>query len=360
MTNFNFEMALTEEQTFRDKYLQFPKVFITGSKYKNLSDSAKIAYMILKDRAEFSVQNNWVDEYHRVYFIFTKTELAQILGKSKTTSIKIFKELEDNGLIYQKKMGFNKQLMKQFPNRIYIANLSLDTSDVYEVKKYNKIIQSVDMSEGTGVVPTDMSEGTEVAPSKISENYQKNTQNVDMSEGTEVVPTDMSEGTEVVPYINILTNKDNKDIKDQADSQNQQIVSQFSKHEKDNEQELIEQYVEENELVSAYGQQTIQLVKNYSFNDLTQFKVYIDKFYYGWKSIEKEMDIKINPYEKAALHDELASTFKRVVIQFKQGKTKNINSYLYISLKNVFKDYAETQQENNTNLPPVPIDSWLR
>ena len=90
MTNFNFEMALTDEQTFRDKYLQFPKVFITGSKYKNLSDSAKIAYMILKDRAEFSVQNNWVDEYHRVYFIFTKTELAHLLGKSKTTSIKIF------------------------------------------------------------------------------------------------------------------------------------------------------------------------------------------------------------------------------------------------------------------------------
>ena len=280
--------------------------------------------MILKDRAEFSVQNNWVDECHRVYFIFTKTELAQILGKSKTTSIKIFKELEDNGLIYQKKMGFNKQLMKQFPNRISIANLSLDTSDVYEVKKYNKIIQ-----------------------------------NVDMSEGTEVVPTDMSEGTEVVPYLNILTNKDIKDIKHQADFQNQQITNQFSKHEKDNEQELIEQYVEENELVSAYGQQTIQLVKNYSFNDLTQFKVYIDKFYYGWKSIEKEMDIKINPYEKAALHDELASTFKRVIIQFKQGKTKNVNDYLYISLKNVFKDYAESQQTDEMDLPPVPL-KWPR
>ncbi|WCG37510.1 hypothetical protein PML80_08315 [Aerococcus urinaeequi] len=51
-------------------------------------------------------------------------------------------------------------------------------------------------------------------------------------------------------------------------------------------QELIEQYVEENELVSAYGQETIQLVKNYSFSELEQFKVYIDKFYFGWKSAE--------------------------------------------------------------------------
>lgn len=81
-------------------------------------------------------------------------------------------------------------------------------------------------------------------------------------------------------------------------------------------------------------------------------------FYFGWRSAEKDTSIKINPYEKAALHDELASTFKRVIIQFKQGKTKNINNYLYVSLKNVFKDYAENQQENNTDLPPVPLDKW--
>ncbi|MFE2777840.1 replication initiator protein A [Aerococcus urinaeequi] len=360
MTNFDFEMALTDEQTFRDKYLQFPKVFITGSKYKNLSDSAKIAYMILKDRAEFSVQNNWVDEYHRVYFIFTKTELAQILGKSKTTSIKIFKELEDNGLIYQKKMGFNKQLMKQFPNRIYIANLSLDTSDIYEVKKYNKIIQNVDMSEGTEVVPTDMSEGTEVVPSKIAENYQKNTQNVDMSEGTEVVPTDMSEGTEVVPYLNILSNKDTKDNKDQiADFQNQQIANGFTKTDKQQEATLIEQSIDENLYNSEFGQETMQLVKTYSFNDYDTFKIYVDKFVYGLKSAEQEIDQSINPFDNDVLHQELANTFKRIIIQYKNGKVNSINDYLYISLKNVFIDFGNSQL-NNSDLPPVSLDNWLK
>src|SRR5699024_8216706 len=103
--------------------------------------------------------------------------------------------------------------------------------------------------------------------------------------------------------------------------------SQFSKHDKATEQDLIEQYIDENELVSAYGLETIKLVKSYSFSDLERFKVYIDKFYFGWKSAEKDTSIKINPYEKAALHDELAKTFKRVVIQFKQGKVKNINDY---------------------------------
>src|SRR5699024_12062338 len=69
----------------------------------------------------------------------------------------------------------------------------------------------------------------------------------------------------------ITSSKDIKDIKHQADFQNQQIISQFSKHDKANEQDLIEQYIDENELVSAYGLETIKLVKSYRFSDIEQF-----------------------------------------------------------------------------------------
>ncbi|MFW9697813.1 hypothetical protein, partial [Vibrio parahaemolyticus] len=171
--------------------------------------------------------------------------------------------------------------------------------------------------------------------------------------------SDMAHGANFEQELDRTIYKDIKDIKHQADFQNEQITTQFSKHDKATEQELIEQYVEENKLVSAYGQQTIQLVKSYSFSELTQFKVYIDKFYFGWKSAENDTGIKINPYEQEALHEELANTFKRVIIQFKQGKTKNVNDYLYISLKNVFKDYAESQQTDEMDLPPVPL-KWPR
>lgn len=71
MTNFNF---YTADKAYGELYFQFPKVFLYGDKYKNLSDSAKIAYMVFKDRLQYSITNNWIDENRHVYFIFTNQE----------------------------------------------------------------------------------------------------------------------------------------------------------------------------------------------------------------------------------------------------------------------------------------------
>lgn len=309
MTNFNF---YTADKAYGELYFQFPKVFLYSDKYKNLSDSAKIAYMVFKDRLQYSITNNWIDENSHVYFIFTNQELTELLNCSEPKVIKIKKELEKVGLLLQVHQGFNQKKKRNEPNRLYLADLEVEAYEVYSYQNVENSLQS-QVQSGT--------------KKSLVNQY-------------------------------ITSSKDIKDIKHQADFQNQQITNQFSNNEKATEQELIEQYVEENNLVSAYGLETIKLVKSYSFSDLEQFKVYIDKFYFGWKSAEKDTSIKINPYEKAALHDELAKTFKRVVIQFKQGKTKNINNYLYISLKNVFKDYAIAQQNNETDLPPVPLDNY--
>ena len=328
MTNFNF---YTADKAYGELYFQFPKVFLYSDKYKNLSDSAKIAYMVFKDRLQYSITNNWIDENSHVYFIFTNQELTELLNCSEPKVIKIKKELEKVGLLLQVHQGFNQKKKRNEPNKLYLADLEVEAYEVYSYKNVENSLKS-----------------------QVQSGTKKSLVRQDKA-GT--LDTNGTKKSLVNQYI--TSSKDIKDVKDQADFQNQQIANQFSKHENSNEQELIEQYIDENELISAYGQQTIKLVKNYSFNEIEQFKVYIDKFYFGWKSAEKDTSIKINPYEKAALHDELANTFKRVIIQFKQGKAKNINNYLYISLKNVFKDYAETQQENNTDLPPVPLDKWL-
>ncbi|MFV8314636.1 replication initiator protein A [Aerococcus viridans] len=346
MTEFNY---LTADQGYKTFFLQLPKPFITSPKYKTLSSDAKIAYTLLRDRAEYSLMNNLVDEKNRIYFLFTDEDLANDLSVSRNTARKVKQELIQVNLLKKVDMGYNKREHKRNASRHYLAELEVNASDVYPIQKNNeqnlKNAQNVDMAHGANF--------------EHRVNHKESAQNVDMAHGANFEHSDMAHGANFEQELDRTIYKDIKDIKDQTDFQNQQIANQFSKNEKATEQELIEQYVEENELVSAYGQQTIQLVKNYSFNDLTQFKVYSDKFYYGWKSIEKEMDIKINPYEKAALHDELASTFKRVIIQFKQGKTKNVNDYLYISLKNVFKDYAESQQTDEMDLPPVPL-KWPR
>ena len=346
MTNFNF---YTVDKTYGELYFKFPKVFLYSDKYKDLSDSAKIAYMVFKDRLQYSIKNNWIDENNHVYFIFTNQELTELLNCSEPKVIKIKKELEKVGLLLQVHQGFNQKKKRNEPNKLYLADLEVEAYEVYSYKNVENSLKS-QVQSGTkkSLVRQDEAETLDTSGTKKSLVRQDEAETLDTS-GTKK--------SLVNQYI--TSSKDIKDVKDQADFQNQQIANQFSKHENSNEQELIEQYIDENELISAYGQQTIKLVKNYSFNEIEQFKVYIDKFYFGWKSAEKDTSIKINPYEKAALHDELANTFKRVIIQFKQGKAKNINNYLYISLKNVFKDYAETQQENNTDLPPVPLDKWL-
>ena len=44
------------------KFYQLPQFLFTVPKYKSLSDGAKLAYALLKNRFEYSVQNNWIDD----------------------------------------------------------------------------------------------------------------------------------------------------------------------------------------------------------------------------------------------------------------------------------------------------------
>ncbi|MGF2085108.1 replication initiator protein A [Lactococcus lactis] len=129
MTTFNFRKA---DNQYKTLYFQFPKVLYYSKKYKKkLSLSAKAAYMVLLDRVEYSLKTNWVDEEGNVYFIFTNLELAELLDVSLRTAIKLKKELEDANLLLQKRMGFNPKTGKNQPNRLYLAELEVDATDVY-------------------------------------------------------------------------------------------------------------------------------------------------------------------------------------------------------------------------------------
>ena len=128
MSEFQF---IKSKSVYGELYFQFPKVLMYGSKYKKISNDAKIAYMILKDRLEYSLRNNWVDEDDNVYFIYTNSELEELLNCSKPKIVKIKKELEEIGLLFQKRMGFNNKTKKNEPNRLYLAELEVNATDVY-------------------------------------------------------------------------------------------------------------------------------------------------------------------------------------------------------------------------------------
>ena len=134
-TNFNYYEA---DNVYGALFFQFPKVLMYGEQYKHLSSDAKLAYMVLKDRLEYSLRNNWVDEEGHVYFIFTNQELMDLFNCSKGKLANVKKELEKAGLLYQKAMHFNPKTGKNEPNHLYLAELDMQSTDVYLRGEYGQ------------------------------------------------------------------------------------------------------------------------------------------------------------------------------------------------------------------------------
>ncbi|WP_404281161.1 replication initiator protein A [Companilactobacillus paralimentarius] len=127
-TDFNYYDA---NSVYGSLFFQFPKVLMYGEQYKHLSDAAKLAYMVLKDRLEYSLRNHWIDEEGHVYFIFTNQELKDLFDCSNDKLAAVKKDLERAGLLYQKAMHFNPKTGKNEPNRLYLAELDMQSTDVY-------------------------------------------------------------------------------------------------------------------------------------------------------------------------------------------------------------------------------------
>ena len=111
MSNFK---RITIQEFEQERFYKLYKFLFEDDYFRKLSDSAKIAYCMFRDRFELSKINNWIDENGNVYLIFTTKDLCEILncGTQKVTKIK--KELENFNLLEQERMGLNK------PNKIYI------------------------------------------------------------------------------------------------------------------------------------------------------------------------------------------------------------------------------------------------
>ncbi|MEK1470763.1 replication initiator protein A [Limosilactobacillus fermentum] len=127
-TDFNYYEA---DNVYGALFFQFPKVLMYGEQYKHLSSDAKLAYMVLKDRLEYSLRNNWVDEEGHVYFTFTNQELENLFNCHNQKVVKIKKELETAHLLMQKQLGFNPKTKKNEPNRLYLSKLDVKATDVY-------------------------------------------------------------------------------------------------------------------------------------------------------------------------------------------------------------------------------------
>ena len=92
------------------QYYQFPEFLLRLP----VSQTAKILYMVLYDRARLSQRNHWIDDDGRIYLIFPVIELAAKTGRSVSAVKAGLNELLQAGLLEKVRVGFGK------PNRLYV------------------------------------------------------------------------------------------------------------------------------------------------------------------------------------------------------------------------------------------------
>lgn len=92
-------------------YMAYPRFLLTA----DLSETAKLVYVLLLDRARLSMKNEgWVDEQGHVFIYYTIADLASASRKSEMTVKNALAALEQKNLISRKRQGAG------LPSKIYV------------------------------------------------------------------------------------------------------------------------------------------------------------------------------------------------------------------------------------------------
>ena len=102
---------LTSE-TSLPSFLAYPKFLLEMT---GLSETAKVVYILLLDRAKVSqTHDGWADEQGHIYIYYPITDLAEAIHKSEMSVKTALSALEKKQLILRKRQGIGKA------NRIYV------------------------------------------------------------------------------------------------------------------------------------------------------------------------------------------------------------------------------------------------
>ena len=136
-------------------YFQFPEFLLNMP----ISQTAKITYMVLYDRARLSQKNKWLDEEGRIFIIFPIKEICKRIGKGETAVKQALNDLDIAGLLKRKSGGFSK------PNHIYIR---IPHSSSFSASDGNTPSMSTgkQLSDGHKIVSTTVGSAT---PNKVIE-----------------------------------------------------------------------------------------------------------------------------------------------------------------------------------------------
>ncbi|EFM78595.1 replication initiator protein A domain protein [Enterococcus faecalis TX0855] len=332
MENFQFYKS---KEIYREKYYQMPKVFFTNEVYKSLSNDAKIAYMLLKDRFDNSVKNNWVDSEDNVYFIYTVAELMTLLNCREGKVSKIKKELEAVNLLKQKK-GRVKKIngkIETTPNLLYLGKPNVTSEDVFKINEEQNNVNPVIAKIANTEKVNNINENPVIA--KIA-----NTEKVNNINENPVI----AKIADNLFYTSYLDTLDTLDTKKEA-LQQQLLLDQFSE-------------VQENTFLNK---DSLKFIAAFS-NTIQEAHEQVGTIIRAKTKVEKEYNLVLIGED---YQEEIDKCLRRVMHKIKTDSTvKSPKGLFYKSFYNLFVECAlekksQLNKKSNSNTPGVITHNWV-
>ncbi|HFX3792931.1 TPA: replication initiator protein A [Enterococcus faecium] len=345
MNDFNYYKS---KEIYREKYYQMPKVFFTNEKYMDLSNDAKIAYMLLKDRFDYSVKNNWVDSDDNIFFIFTVEELMKLLQCREGKVSKIKKELEKAGLLKQKRGRVNKRdgKIESMPNLLYLGKPEVTNQDVFKIMEEEDNTDSTVIAKIANTVkPREINDSTVIA--KIT-NTAKSSHIKDS--------TVIAKIADNLFYSNSIDT--NRHI---IDTETDQLQNQV----------LLDNFVDimkEDSINTFVPENVLNLIKTFS-SSYSEAQQTVQTIHNAKKKAE-ELEQTIVVYEELESYGidadkGLYMTLLKAYQKQKTEKVNNLQNLIFVYVKNWFVEKAIAaklaieQRETFNELPTVSTENWL-
>ena len=319
----------TTDEVYSETYYQLPQILFTSSKYKMMSNDAKVAYALLKDRFNYSVKNNWIDKDNRIYFIFTNTELMELLQVANKKLIRVKKELEEVGLLIQHRQGVNK------PNRLYLLRPEVEATDVY----VQVTAQTLATSGSVKMTLPENTPQTLATSGSVKMTLPENTPQTLATSGSVKMTHNQ--------YIDSLdtfldNNKDTQELdfsssnfsEAQLKAQNQDLVKNSKSFLKEGTHELF------------LSEEAINLLQMWC-NSPKQLIKMVGIILNAKNAVCKENE-ELGVFfilEEEALQEKILNTLRRYfnAIRTKEKNITNYENYLFGSMKNMFAEYWNNQ-----------------
>ena len=332
MNDFQFYKS---KEIYREKYYQMPKVFFTNELYKSLSNDAKIAYMLLKDRFDSSVKNNWVDNEDNIYFIYTVAELMTLLNCREGKVSKIKKELEAVNLLKQKK-GRVKKIngkIETTPNLLYLGKPIVTSEDVFKINEEQNNVNPVIAKIANTEKVNNTKDNSVIA--KIA-----NTEKVNNTKDNSVIAK-IADNLFYTSYLDTLDTLDTK----KEELQQQLLLDQFAE-------------VQENTFLNK---DSLKFIAAFS-DTIQEAHEMVGTIIRAKTKVEKEYNIVLIGED---YQEEIDKCLRRVMHKIKTDATvKSPKGLFYKSFFNLFVERAiEKKNELNKNkienFPEITTHNWV-